>query len=106
MAGRLRHRLEIQTSSPGRHPGTGQPVKVWSTVAERWGSVEPMRGAELFQAQQVAPRVSHKVTIRGRTQIAPSQRVLHKGRALNIEYVTDVQERGILVVAYATETAA
>ncbi len=102
MAGRLRHRLAIQDFTEERQP-SGQMKKTWNTVRTVWGSVEPMKGSELFQAQQVCPRVTHKITIRGGRSLAPIQRAMFKGRFLNIEYVTDLREQGITTIAYATE---
>ncbi len=102
MAGRLRHRLAIQDFTEEAAP-SGQKQKKWTTTITVWGSVEPMKGTELFQAQQVVPRVTHKITIRGGRMLSPVQRILFDNRVFNVDYATNVREVGATIIAYATE---
>jgi SPP1 family predicted phage head-tail adaptor len=104
-AGKLRHRLAIMRPSEGAD-SFGQPQKTYGLTATVWGSVEPLSGRELFTAQQVAARVTHKITIRGRTELTPKDRVQHRGRAFELDYVMDVEERRIVTEAYAVEVPA
>ena len=103
-AGRLRHRLTIQSAAEVKNLD-GEAVKTWTAVATVWGSVEPMTGKELFNAQQVQAQVTHKVMIRGR-DLRPSWRVTLGAHTFQIDYVLDRDLRGIEVTAYAQEVAA
>lgn len=104
-AGKLRHRLAIMRYTPGTDK-FGAETKTYGLTTTVWGSVEPLSGRELFTAQQVAARVTHKVTIRGRTELTPKDRIQHRGRAFELDYVMDREERRIETMAYAVEVPA
>ena len=104
---RLRHRVEIQVATEAADV-LGDMIPTWKTVATRWGSVNPLSGKELFDARKVKSNVTHRVVIRGYTgpggaRLTTSNRLVHKGRTLNIETVSDPQERGILTEVLCTE---
>lgn len=61
-AGKLRHRLQIQRAVETNVDG--DVTRAWTTLDTRWGSVEPLTGKELYEAQQVQPRAAFKVMIR------------------------------------------
>ncbi len=102
-AGLLRHRVAIQTNAETRSPTSGQLVKEWVTENTVWASVEPLKGEKLVQAQQVCPRVTHEVQLRGRVLLSTKRRFLFEGRALNIGHYRDEFERGIKTIALAIE---
>lgn len=104
-AGKLRHRLAVLRFTEGVD-NFGAPTKTYGLSATVWGSVEPLSGRELFTAQQVAARVTHAVTIRGRTELTPKDRIQHRGRAFELDYVLDKDERRIETMAYAVEVPA
>jgi SPP1 family predicted phage head-tail adaptor len=81
-------------------------IKTYGEQANVWGSVEPLSGRELFTAQQVAARVTHKITIRGRTPLKPNDQIHHRGRKFEVDYVMDLEERRIETMSYAVEVPA
>lgn len=91
-AGDLRHRITIQrlVLAPDEY---GQPVEYWQDVATCWAAVEPLRGRELFVAQQAQSEVTTRVRLRYRAGITPDMRVLFGARVLEILYVIDPEER-------------
>lgn len=91
-AGRLRHRVTLQqlTQVPD---GGGGYTEDWTDVATVWAAVEPLRGQERYEAQQVQATLSHRITIRYRAGVEPSMRVVHDGRVFNVLSVIDPQER-------------
>lgn len=91
-AGKLRHRVKIQVPVTARN-GLGEQITTWSTLATLWGSVEPLRGREFFDAEQVQSEISHRVRIRFYDGITAQMRVLHEARILQIQSVIDVNER-------------
>lgn len=91
-AGRLRHRVSIQQRVEARN-GYGELITTWSTLATVWGSVEPIRGREFFEAEQVQSEISTRVRIRYYDGITAQMRVLFGARKLQIVAVIDVNER-------------
>ena len=62
-AGRLRHRLLLQ--QPTRtQSATGAITTTWATTATVWGAVEPLRGQEWFDAQQMSQENVVRIVIR------------------------------------------
>lgn len=104
-AGNLRHRLAVLRFTEG-YDSFGAPQKTYGLASTVWGSVDPLSGRELFTAQQVASRVTHIITIRGRTELTAKDRIQHRGRAFEVESVIDKAERRIETQAYAIEVPA
>lgn len=92
-AGRLRHRVTIQQKVEAVN-GFGERIVSWSTVANVSAGVEPLRGREFFDAEQVQAEISHRVIMRYRPGINSTMRLLYKGRVLHIQAPPiDVDER-------------
>lgn len=49
-AGRLRHRIVLQTAVDTQDQTTGEPVRSWSTLATVWANILPMKGREIMAA--------------------------------------------------------
>lgn len=90
--GPMRDRLEIQARVMTQND-YGEAVPAWATLTTRWGQVEPLSGRELWQAQQVRPDVSHKVTIRYYDGLTPRHRLLLGSRVFEITSVINVDNR-------------
>lgn len=91
-AGKLRHQVTIQQATETRNT-LGEAIRTWSTVATVWASVEPLRGREFFDAEQVQSEISQRVRMRYRSGIKPTMRLLYGSRILQIQAVIDVDER-------------
>lgn len=90
--GNLRHRVTLQQLSR-IDDGAGGYIETWIAVATVWADVYPLKGQELYQAQQVQANLSHRVTIRYRAGVEPSMRLQYGTRTLAIEAVIDPEER-------------
>ena len=89
-AGRLRHRIEVQSAQRTQDPGGhGQEIMTWQTDSIRSAEVKPLRGRALFEAQQVDNRITTEVTLRWFAGLTPQHRFLFKGKPLNIVFVPD-----------------
>lgn len=84
--------MSIQSATETRN-GYGEAVKTWSTVTTVWASVEPLRGRELFDAEQVQSEISHRVRVRYSGSVTPQNRLLFGSRVLEIQAVINVNER-------------
>jgi len=74
-AGRLRHRLQIQSLAYARN-NEGGNTPTWSTVATVWGSIEPLSGRELTEAQQVNTRASVRIRMRKYAGLTTEHRIV------------------------------
>lgn len=81
--GKLNQRVEIQTVTETRN-SFGEVSKTWATTGKRWASVVPLTGRELELNRQIHNQVDYKVTLRHSIDIHPSQRILWKGKVLEI----------------------
>lgn len=88
----MRERIEVQSRTTTQN-AYGEPVATWSTLATVWARVEPLSGRELWQAAQVRPDVSHKVTMRHYPGLSPKHRLKLGSRIFNIDSVLNIEER-------------
>lgn len=93
-AGRLRHRVAIQSATEAQND-LGEVEKTWATTATVWGAVEPLTGRELWQAQQVSAEITHRVRMRYRSGLTPKNRILFGSRILEINAILNPEERNI-----------
>jgi len=86
-AGKLRHRVTIQSPDITQNPVTGEMDNVWAEVATVWASVEPLSVREFMASAATQSEISARITIRYREGIAANMRILYRGQAYNIEGV-------------------
>lgn len=94
-AGRLNKRITIEEDIGTEASSTGEHVEDFQFFANRWAEIIPLSGRELWNAQQVQPDITHKVTIRYLTGVTPKMRVAYGSRYFNILSVINVNEEGI-----------
>lgn len=91
-AGKLRHRVTFQ-NPPTAQNSTGQVTGSYTTLATRWGSIEPLSGRELVNAQQISAEVTHRIRVRWLSGIAPKVRAVFGSRNFDILSVLNPEER-------------
>lgn len=102
-AGRLRHQVYLQTLGTPTRNDSGDTVETWETYAKPWVSIEPLRGRELFTAQAVDARMTHRVTLRYVSNVSPADRLLCGERVLHILSVANIDERDRMLQLLCTE---
>lgn len=104
-AGKLNKRIVIEQANDGEPATDGQPEITWVTLAERWASVEPLEtsGREYLLAANVESEASHVVELRWLANVTSRNRINCKGRILEIESVSDIEERGRKLVLFCRE---
>lgn len=91
-AGPMRYRVSIEqlvAGSPQQLP-TGEPDKAWVVVDEVWADIRPLRGQQLFTAQQINERVNVEIDVRytgASKSITSAMRIVHDGTIYEIESV-------------------
>ena len=86
----------------------GQQVTSWTDAFTTRARVEPLSARELFAAQAVQSEVSHRITVRYRSQLASptavaAMRVLYGIRVFNIVGALNINERHGIVEISASE---
>ncbi len=90
---RLKDYVTIQQPQEGKDDVGGTKV-IWVTLAQVWAEIRPLRGRQFFDAFQTQTELSHKITIRHRTDVSAKMRVMFGTRTFTIEAPPiDPQER-------------
>lgn len=92
--GALRHRVTIQVLDPeAGEDEYGDPIPKWVTVYSPWAAIEPLRGRELFTAQQAASEVTSRIRIRHRDGITTDMQVVHRSNTYKILYIINPETK-------------
>jgi SPP1 family predicted phage head-tail adaptor len=86
--------------------GSGGATLDWEEVATVWARIEPVAAAERFAADRLATHVTHRITVRFRTDIEGGMRIAHRGRVLTVIAWRDPDEARRFLVLDATEDGA
>jgi SPP1 family predicted phage head-tail adaptor len=88
----LRHRLTLEQLQREDDDGGGF-VESWVAVAELWADLRPVGGSENVEADRLAGRVTHEVSLRYRAGIQPAMRFRKGERLFHIVSVITIDER-------------
>ena len=100
-AGRLRHRLTVQTRTDTRD-STGAVTSTWTDARTVWAAIDPLRGEERFNAGQVKPVIDTKVTLRGHIVVNPKMRFVDQldGQIYDIDSAIKLNNRQIMTEVF------
>jgi SPP1 family predicted phage head-tail adaptor len=104
-AGELRHRVALQSPTYTRDEGGQTTLTGWTTEATLWAKVETFSGREYQDDAQVVGENQLRVTLRwplGET-LGSDWRLLFGSRALQIDSVTNIDERNRTAVLACRE---
>lgn len=89
----LKERVELQTQVQVRD-AMGHVTRGWETrEGDRlWAKVLPVSSRDRLTQQQRHAEVTHVVSIRFRSNVTPTNRILYRGRVLSIVSVINVEE--------------
>jgi len=100
--GALRKRITIQEIASTKD-GLSGVVEAWADWQTVWASIDPLRGDEYFAAKQFNVELTHKITIRYRSGLTPTMRVLYGARVFSISAILNPDERNRELVLMCTE---
>lgn len=89
--GLLRERVDIQRAAETRN-ALGEVTQTWSTYASRYAAVMTLRSREALNAQQAGLSVTHKVKLRHVEGLKSSDRLVWRGRTLEIVSVLEYEQ--------------
>lgn len=93
--GKLRHYVQLQSSADAQDD-YGQQSKVWTTEESIFASIQPLRGQELLEFQQINAELTHKIFIRHTSNATPAKRIKFGTRIFDINVVRNIDERNIM----------
>ena len=99
-AGRLRHRITIQRSSPARGDA-GERIERWHDHATVWAAIRTISDEEKTDKLSVDITATHVITIRYQRQlddISPRDRILYDGKTYTIVDAVNTGERDRQIV--------
>lgn len=97
-----RHKITIKEKTQILDP-IGQPVEGWETKAVVYASIEPIRGKEYWDSNQVQNEISHRIKIRYIPGIDPSMRIFFRDRIFDIEAIKNFEEKDVELEILAVE---
>lgn len=91
--------LQHRVRTPNEHH---EDVITYATYATVWAGKLELRGREFFAAQQVHAEASVKITMRWRSDIVATDRIVLDGLNFNVLHVAEIpRRRGVEVLASA-----
>lgn len=100
--GSLRQELRLEKSAVTLDE-TGALIEAWSEIASLWAQVEPMGPGQRLFGEQELGEVTHRITLRGRTEISSTMRFRKGTRLFQILTLHDPDETGRYLVARVRE---
>lgn len=94
-AGRLDKIVSIKARTGTRNT-LNQKLLTWSTIAngDVWASIEPVRSSERNNSIAAQTEISHRVTIRYRSDVTGDMRIWYGTRQFAIRGIRNPLERG------------
>lgn len=100
----MNKRLELQAKTR-TSDGQGGYTEAWATSAIIFGSIEPVKAYEKYQAMQMETPVSHKIMTRYRSGVTTANRLIYDSRVFDIKEVINVNEDSAFLKITAIEKA-
>lgn len=96
-AGKLRHRITIQSPTETQDQTTGAISQTWENIADVWCAIEPLSVREFIAADAEDSKVNCKVIIRYRDGINAKMRLYHQAKNIyyNIEGILFDKDSGL-----------
>jgi len=101
-AGKYRHYITIQQPVE-TIDDVGQTVTSWEDYKTVWAQIQPLKGREYWQSQQVNAEVTHRITIRYLEGINSKMRVKFGDRYFEIEPPINPDEKNVELVMLCKE---
>jgi SPP1 family predicted phage head-tail adaptor len=88
-AGTLRHRIQIQRKVAGSDDGY-RPRYDWQTIATVWAEVAPTTGTERERDDGIVTEQRYRIKMRHNPELRRTDRILHRGEAIDLTSVIDI----------------
>jgi len=105
-AGRLRHRVTLQSRLVVQDEETGAPIDAWSTEATVWAAIEPLSVRDFIGAESRQSQVTGRIILRPVAGMDETWRVTHGGKVYQIVGILPDQDSGEEYVTLAVNQGA
>lgn len=88
-AGILDKRVQLQTAVDTQDTDTGEPVRSWTTLADAWANIAPLKGREFLTGGLPISEMDTKITVRwaeALLSLSAKDRVVHTARGVTRLY--------------------
>ena len=90
--GNLRYKVDLQ--GPTRTAdGAGGYTEAFTTKAQLYADIRPQNALESYRQGQLQEKVTHKITIRYRSDINASYKIVYESRTFHIKGIKNMRER-------------
>ncbi|HUS95676.1 MAG TPA: phage head closure protein [Hyphomicrobiaceae bacterium] len=100
--GKFRYLVTIQKLD-GTLDAAGQEVQSWVSHGQRYASIEPLSGRELYTARQFFADVTTQMTMRYLAGVTPKMRVSYNSTVWNIRSAINIENANRELQILATE---
>ena len=102
--GTLTDRVTLQRKIVSDEP-EGGAVAVYSTLSTVWARVRQLSARSAYAEDARGQSISHAVVMRFRTDLKPGDRIVYRGRTLEIAALTDINGRRAYLSCQCSERA-
>lgn len=100
--GNFRHRLTIEAADQ-IEDGAGGVTRTWETIAQTWSAIEPLSLDDKLHADKRLGILTHRITLRHRTDLTLSHRFVLGMRVFEIRALRDPDQRERLIECLVEE---
>lgn len=100
--GERRHYITIQRATLAQD-SSGSTAETWTTVANVWAAIKPLKGREYFAANQANSEVTHEIKTQYRSDITTAPRIVFGTRTFEIQAVINSMERNRELILMCAE---
>jgi SPP1 family predicted phage head-tail adaptor len=93
--GRMRHKVDLQSATASQN-GYGEESKNWVTDESIFAQIEPLRGQQLLQYQQINSELTHRIIIRYTSNATSEKRIKWGSRIFDISVVRNLEEKNFM----------
>lgn len=105
-AGRLRHRVRLESPTATQDGETGAPVMGWADEGDVWAAIEPVSVKDFIAADQRQANVTVRIVLRPVAGLDETWRVIHGARVYQIVGVLPDAESGLEYLTLACNQGA
>jgi SPP1 family predicted phage head-tail adaptor len=102
--GTLTDRVTLKRKIVSSEPEGGE-VAVYSTLSTVWARVRQLSARQAYAGDARGQAISHSVVLRFRTDLAPGDRIVYRGRDLEIAALADINGRRAYLSCQCSERA-
>lgn len=92
-AGQLDRRVELQHRVLGSRSASGEQAVTYATYATVWAGKRDLRGREYYAANQMNAEASTAFTMRYRSDVLATDRIVLDGMNYNVRHIAEIGRR-------------